>query len=92
MGVGDDKLDPLEAPGDQTAQKSGPSRTVFGGDHIQPKNLAMTFSGDGGGDHDSHIDDATGLSAADDHGIEPHIRIGLLVKRAVAKSFDLLVE
>src|SRR5450759_3385327 len=79
MGVGGDEPDAGEGPGEDAAQEGGPDRLVLARANLAAEYLPVAALVDGDRDEELHQGDPAALADILGHGVEPDVRVALLV-------------
>jgi len=75
MGVGDDQLDPCQAPGDQATQERRPARAILRTADVQPDQLPVAVGVDRGRHQHRGVADPPSLTDLHAHRVDPHKRV-----------------
>jgi hypothetical protein len=75
VGVACDQADPMQPAGDQAPQERRPARSVLGGAHLQPQQLAVPIGVAGRGHQHRGVADSPALADLHRQRIDPHKRV-----------------
>jgi hypothetical protein len=92
MGVGGDEPDAGEGPGEDAAQEGGPDRLGLARANLAAEYLPVAALVDGDRDEELHQDDPAALADILGHGVEPDVRVALLVEATLPEGADAAVE